>query len=108
MKKKVISALLCAAMAVSMLAGCGGSKSDSKKADKSATESTKAASDTFTFAIGGDTGNTLNPITADDRWGTYEHVIWFIHLRTIFTRMEQWTGFLQKAWMRQKMVKFIR
>lgn len=44
MKKKVISALLCAAMAVSMLAGCGGSKSDSKKADKSATESTKAAS----------------------------------------------------------------
>ena len=69
MKKKVISALLCAAMAVSMLAGCGGSKSDSKEADKSATESTKAASDTFTFAIGGDTGNTLNPVTADDRWG---------------------------------------
>ena len=69
MKKKVLSALLCAAMAVSMLAGCGGSKSDSKEADKSATESTKAASDTFTFAIGGDTGNTLNPITADDRWG---------------------------------------
>ena len=51
MKKKVLSALLCAAMAVSMLAGCGGSKSDSKEADKSATESTKAASDTFTFAI---------------------------------------------------------
>ena len=50
MKKKVLSALLCAAMAVSMLAGCGGSKSDSKEADKSATESTKAASDTFTFA----------------------------------------------------------
>lgn len=41
MKKKVLSALLCAAMAVSMLAGCGGSKSDSKEADKSATESTK-------------------------------------------------------------------
>ena len=69
MKKKVISALLCATMAVSMLAGCGGSKSDSKEADKSATESTKASSDTFTFAIGGDTGNTLNPLTADDRWG---------------------------------------
>ena len=45
MKKKVLSALLCAAMAVSMLAGCGGSKSDSKEADKSATESTKAASE---------------------------------------------------------------
>ena len=101
MKKKVISALLCAAMAVSMLAGCGGSKSDSKEADKSATESTKAASDTFTFAIGGDTGNTLNPITADDRWG-------LMTCHTIFTRMEQSTGFLQKAWMRQKMVKFIR
>lgn len=68
MKKKVISALLCAVMAVSMLAGCGGSKSDSKEADKSATESTKGASDTFTFAIGGDTGNTLNPLTSDDRW----------------------------------------
>ena len=68
MKKKVISALLCVAMAVSMLAGCGGSKSDSKGSDTSATESTKGASDTFTFAIGGDTGNTLNALTSDDRW----------------------------------------
>ena len=69
MKKKVISVLLCAAMAISMLTGCGESKSDSKETDKSTTESTKGASDTFTFAIGGDTGNTLNPLTADDRWG---------------------------------------
>ena len=107
MKKKVLSALLCAAMAVSMLAGCGGSKSDSKEADKSATESTKAASDTFTFAIGGDTGNTLNPITADDRWGLMTcHMVY--SPAYYITRMEQSTGFLQKAWMRQKMVKFIR
>ena len=69
MKKKVISVLLCAAMAISMLTGCGESKSDSKETDQSTTESTKGASDTFTFAIGGDTGNTLNPLTADDRWG---------------------------------------
>ncbi|MFR0957929.1 MAG: hypothetical protein ACLSFA_20155 [Roseburia inulinivorans] len=31
MKKKLLSTLLCAAMAVSMLAGCGGSDSNAKK-----------------------------------------------------------------------------
>ena len=30
MKKKVISALLCAAMVATMLVGCGGSSNDSK------------------------------------------------------------------------------
>ena len=48
MKKKVLSALLCAAMAVSMLAGCGGSKSDSKEADKSATESSGSENEVTT------------------------------------------------------------
>ena len=28
----------------------------------------QAESKTFTYAIGGDTGNTINPMTADDRW----------------------------------------
>ena len=31
MKKKLLSTLLCATMAVSMLAGCGGSDSNAKK-----------------------------------------------------------------------------
>ncbi len=30
MRKKIVSALLCAAMAVSMLAGCGGNSGDRK------------------------------------------------------------------------------
>lgn len=41
MKKKVLSALLCAAMTVSMLAGCGSSTTDSSTADNSAADSTE-------------------------------------------------------------------
>lgn len=39
MKKKIVSVLLVAAMAVSMIAGCG-SKSDSKKSDSKSGEKT--------------------------------------------------------------------
>ena len=91
MKKRFLSAFLCLAMAASMLAGCGGSTQTAEtsakteteaKAEEKAeakTEETKAAETAanrvagidgvLTYAIGGDTGNTLNPITADDRWG---------------------------------------
>ena len=34
MRKKIVSALLCAAMAVSMLAGCGGNAGGSKTEDR--------------------------------------------------------------------------
>ena len=44
MKKKLVSTLLCAAMAVSLLAGCGGSADTSATTD-TATEGTDAAAE---------------------------------------------------------------
>lgn len=76
MKKKLVSILLCAAMALTVMTGCGKSdpeeEAKSKAAAAGGTGETKTAAGTdgvFTYAIGGDTGNTLNPLTADDRWG---------------------------------------
>lgn len=43
MKKKLLSTLLCAAMAVSMLAGCGGSDSNAAATASDATETTASA-----------------------------------------------------------------
>ena len=85
MKKRVFAGVLAMSMAASLLAGCGGAvveeapaESQSSAAaaseggESAAADSTAAASGTsgiFTYAIGGDTGNTLNPLTADDRYG---------------------------------------
>ena len=44
MKKKIIASLLCAALSVSLLAGCGGS-SDSAKTDDSSSEKTETTDD---------------------------------------------------------------
>ena len=40
MKKKLLSTLLCAAMAVSMLAGCGGSDSNAAADNSTASDAT--------------------------------------------------------------------
>lgn len=92
MKKRLLSAVLCLAMAASMLAGCGAkeeapaetaakteakaeekaeAKTEEKAEEKAETPANRVAGidGVLTYAIGGDTGNTLNPITADDRWG---------------------------------------
>ncbi len=73
MKKKLVSLLLCAALAASALMGCGSSdpeeEAKSKAAAEGKTEAAKGTDGVFTYAIGGDTGNTLNPLTADDRFG---------------------------------------
>lgn len=74
MKKRIVSVLLCLTMSVAMLAGCGGKSSTEETQKKQETtensESGVAGVDgVFTYAIGGDTGNTLNPLTADDRFG---------------------------------------
>ena len=61
MKRKLASLLLCGALSLSVLTGCGGSNEES-----AAQSDVKTI---FTYAIGGDTGNTLNTFTADDRWG---------------------------------------
>lgn len=75
MKKRLVSMLLCAALAVMALAGCGSSDPEEEAKSKAAAEGgteedgTTGTKGVFTYAIGGDTGNTLNPLTADDRWG---------------------------------------
>ena len=77
MKKKLVSLLLCTVMAVSALVGCGKADPEEEAKSKAAaqgetnasSEGTKGADGIFTYAIGGDTGNTLNPLTADDRFG---------------------------------------
>jgi len=73
MKKRLVSILLCAVLAVTALAGCGSSDPEEEAKSKAATEGSKETTSgtdgIFTYAIGGDTGNTLNPLTADDRWG---------------------------------------
>lgn len=73
MKKKLVSLLLCAALAVGALAGCGSSDPEEEAKSKAAAEgkstTAKGTEGVFTYAIGGDTGNTLNPLTADDRFG---------------------------------------
>lgn len=71
MKKKLVSILLCTAMVMTAFTGCGSSDPEEEAKSKAAAEgsSTEAADGVFTYAIGGDTGNTLNPLTADDRWG---------------------------------------
>ena len=56
MKKKVVSALLCATMVATMFVGCGGNK-DSKPADTSASDATPATEDAAEVA---DEGKVLN------------------------------------------------
>ena len=52
MKKKLVSALLCATMATSLLAGCGsGDTSDTGKSDKNGGTKTEATNDGKTLNI---------------------------------------------------------
>lgn len=81
MKKRFLTGLMAMSMAASLLAGCSGtvveeatpSETAAEGAAASGTEgaaaSTTGSGSTFTYAIAGDTGNTLNPLTADDRYG---------------------------------------
>lgn len=65
--KRTLSALLAGLMMLGLLAGCGNS-SASKSTDTKKTTSASETKGVFTYALGGDTGNTLNTFTADDRW----------------------------------------
>lgn len=73
MKKRILSLLLCCSMAAAMLTGCGNSEPATDNAGAGTNETQTAGvagvDGVFTYAIGGDTGNTLNPLTADDRYG---------------------------------------
>ena len=65
MKKRLVSLLLVAVMALG-LAACGSSEETTEDA---ATEATEEVKETFTYAIQSDTGNTLNYFTTDTREG---------------------------------------
>ena len=81
MKKQFLAGLMTIAMAASMLAGCGGTvveeappseaaqSSAAADSGEQAADTASGSGSTFTYAIAGDTGNTLNPLTADDRYG---------------------------------------
>ncbi len=84
MKKESIAALLSLSAAFLMLTGCGNavteekattaaqadqSAADSKASESGEEKSASADSQSFTYAIKGDTGNTINVLTVDDRYG---------------------------------------
>ena len=82
MKKKWMKLFSIVALSLAVTA-CGAAKQESsetktgtaaqsEKASEGQTEKAASAStesDSFTYIIDGDTGNTLNPLTADDRYG---------------------------------------
>jgi peptide/nickel transport system substrate-binding protein len=80
MKKRILALICIMAMALSLLTGCGGSggttngeeatgDTSTPAASSAAEETTSASNNTFTYAIGGDPGANVNPITSNDRWG---------------------------------------
>lgn len=83
MNKKFLAGIVAMSLSASMLAACGGTvveeaapsetAQSAAAADSGSSTAGAAAgssgSDIFTYAIAGDTGNTLNPLTADDRYG---------------------------------------
>ena len=83
MKKTFLAGLMAMTMAASLLSGCGGTVVEEAPPSETAATSggstaesgtdSSASSGTFTYAIAGDTGNTLNPLTADDRYGLMTH-----------------------------------
>ena len=82
MKKKWMKLFSIVALSLAVTA-CGAAKQESsetktgtaaqsEKASEGQTEKAASAStesDSFTYIIDGDTGNTLNPLTAYDRYG---------------------------------------
>ena len=80
MKKKWMKLFSIVALSLAVTA-CGAAKQESSEtktgtaaqSEKASEEQTEkaasTASDSFTYIIDGDTGNTLNPLTADDRYG---------------------------------------
>lgn len=71
--KRCLVLIVCLALFTSFLAACSNEKQPSQEAAKTDAkeigQNAPAQSGRFIYAIGGDTGNTLNPVTANDRWG---------------------------------------
>ncbi len=72
MYKKFFVLIICIALMTVIFSGCAADKSPEKQDGmETKTENEDKSMDDnsmFTYAIGGDTGNTLNPLTANDRW----------------------------------------
>lgn len=66
--KRKLSLLLAIMMLAGVLAGCSQKAADDKGTTAKTEGSSAANKDVFTYSLGGDTGNTLNTFTADDRW----------------------------------------
>lgn len=107
MKKQFLAGLMTIAMAASMLAGCGGTvveeappseaAQSSAAAGETAAGTEAASGSTFTYAIAGDTGNTLNPLTADDRYGLM--VCKVIYAPLYYINLDApWSTYWQRAW----------
>ena len=106
MKKKWTAVFSVLALSLA-LASCGGAKkatetkaggAETTAAGTAATgEKTSNGTDTFTYIIDGDTGNTVNPLTADDRYGLMTMHALFAPLLIIFIMTGQWTTSLPRA-----------
>ena len=64
--KKSLLKLLALVSVLSLLSGCGKQTNGEQEAPAEPAANTNPV---FTYAISSDTGNTLNPLTADDRFG---------------------------------------
>lgn len=64
MKKNLVRVFALALTCALILTGCGKTAQTNEPAEEPA-----ASNPILTYAIGSDTGNTLNPLTADDRYG---------------------------------------
>ena len=65
MKKRLVSLLLVAVMALGLVA-CGGTTEEAP-AEEATEETTAEVKDTFTYSVFSDLGTTLNFFTADSR-----------------------------------------
>ncbi|WP_100065694.1 ABC transporter substrate-binding protein [Miniphocaeibacter massiliensis] len=69
MKKKIGISIMLALMLLISVIGCGSKDGGNKTTENNNTTVKKGEEGTFTYAISADPGNTLNPITVDDRFG---------------------------------------
>lgn len=63
---KLSKILIAGITSVALLTGCGSAGNNAK------TEASASKSDTFTYGIDGDPGNSVNVITTSDRYGLME------------------------------------
>ena len=113
MKKRLIKVLSIFAVAAALTAACSGGGNTGSGTSKESLQNGSAkgeeASDSgkngaasggesvFTYIVQGDTGNSFNPMTADDRWGLMlAHAVYAPHIIYILT--ELMIIYLHRVW----------